>query len=286
MKYLTTCEKMKLVIERRLWVNRYTLILDKERCKKCSLCSIVCPKEAIEVSKFKKMGNLKTIVSISINPEKCIFCGICVCICPFSALKLLINGKNRIPVVESGSFPTLIKQVQVNTAKCDPHCTKCRDVCPLKINISMLKRGALELCPCCGWCQEACPDNLIHVQKIFYGSAKINYEKCPEGCRDCLDTCPVNAIFLDDDNKKAHINNKVCIYCGACKNICPVEGAIEINRTGVRVMPVKSGAWNTALEKLTSTKTFTKELRAKGSTKIYQQLQARFYGKKKGKSNQ
>jgi 4Fe-4S ferredoxin len=284
LKYLTTYKKTKLVIERRLWVNRYTLILDKERCKNCSLCRTVCPKEAIEVSKFKKMGNLKPIVSISINPEKCIFCGICVCICPFSALKLLINGKNSIPVVESGSFPTLIKQVQADTAKCDPHCTKCRDACPLKININMLKRGALELCPCCGWCQEACPDNIIRVQKIFYGTAKINSEKCPEGCKYCMDACPVNAILLDNSGK-AHLNSKVCIYCGACQNICPMEGAIEINRTGVHVTPVKSGAWNKALEKLTSTKTFVKELRTKSSTKIYRQVQARFYGKKEGKSS-
>jgi 4Fe-4S ferredoxin len=148
----------------------------------------------------------------------------------------------------------------------------------------MLKRGAIDLCPCCGWCQEACPDHLIRVQKIFYGTAEINSEKCPEGCKDCLDMCPVNAIFLDD-SKKAHINNKVCIYCGACKNICPIEGAIEINRTGVRVTPVKSGAWNKALEKLTSTKTFVKELKTKSSIKIHRQVQARFYGKDKVESN-
>jgi 4Fe-4S ferredoxin len=243
------------------------------------LCRTVCPKEAIEVSRFKNGSNSKLITSISIDPEKCVFCGICVCICPFSALKLLIDNKNTIPVVEKGSFPTLVKEIEFDTTRCDPHCTKCTDSCPLKINLHMLKRGAIDLCPCCGWCHEVCPDNLVRVQKIFYGTSKINSERCADACRDCADICPVHAITVDNTGK-AHVNNTVCVYCGACMNVCQVEGAIEIKRTGVRATPVRSGAWNQALEKLTSTTTVVKELRRKAYVKIRQVVQARSYGKK------
>jgi hypothetical protein len=50
----------------------------------------------------------------------------------------------------------------------------------------------------------------------------------------------------------------------------------------VRHTPVKSGAWNKALEKLASTKGISKELRAKGAIKAKDAVDHRFeYGTKK-----
>lgn len=47
------------------------------------------------------------------------------------------------------------------------------------------------------------------------------------GCGACASICPVNAIKLV--NGKAQINKEKCIHCGACQQFCPV-GAIDINK--------------------------------------------------------
>lgn len=43
------------------------------------------------------------------------------------------------------------------------------------------------------------------------------------GCGACVESCPVNAINLND---KAEIKADECIDCGACEGQCPV-GAIS-----------------------------------------------------------
>lgn len=44
------------------------------------------------------------------------------------------------------------------------------------------------------------------------------------GCGACVDTCPVEAIVLED---KADIAASKCIDCGACEGDCPVSAIIE-----------------------------------------------------------
>ena len=55
----------------------------------------------------------------------------------------------------------------------------------------------------------------------------INQKKCI-GCGTCVDICPVNAISFDDEGK-AVIDQEKCIKCGTCEAVCPVN-AIEIKR--------------------------------------------------------
>ena len=64
-------------------------------------------------------------------------------------------------------------------------------------------------------------------------------------------------------------------YCGACKLVCPIEEALDFQRTYVYHTPVHSGAWNKALEKLTSTTEMTKELKAKGANKARESVEKR-----------
>jgi 4Fe-4S ferredoxin len=112
-----------------------------------------------------------------------------------------------------------------------------------------------------------CPKDAIHVEKIFYGSLRINREKCPKGCQDCLNVCPISeALYLSDDGK-IYVNELYCVYCGVCKIVCPEDGALELYRTHIRHTPVHSGAWNRALEKLTSTEVMKEELQTKSSKK-------------------
>jgi ferredoxin len=54
--------------------------------------------------------------------------------------------------------------------------------------------------------------------------AKIDHEKC-EGCADCVDTCSVSAIKMEDE--KAVVDEEACIDCHACESECQQQ-AIEI----------------------------------------------------------
>ena len=47
------------------------------------------------------------------------------------------------------------------------------------------------------------------------------------GCGTCVSICPVEAISFGEDGK-AQIDKTKCIRCGDCQASCPVE-AIDIN---------------------------------------------------------
>jgi len=51
-------------------------------------------------------------------------------------------------------------------------------------------------------------------------TAIVNLETC-NGCGDCVDSCPLDAIEMKDD--KAVIDEDTCGDCGACVDVCPTE---------------------------------------------------------------
>jgi len=284
MKLACTETEEQLVIERLLYARHYSLILDKKRCVKCEICRIVCPKEAIDIIKPDKIEEEKQKhLIIKVDREKCSFCGMCVAICPFGAFTLTINGEKRVPVLEKESFPRLIHKVEVDEQRCPPDCDECQEACPFNlIQISVDKtKGRVKVnvdadhCPGCRLCELRCPEGAIAVKKIFSGAIRINQEKCPEGCRDCVDVCPVPGVLKISENGKVEVDDYCCIYCGACRIICPVDGALELKRTSIAHVPIRSGAWNSALEKLTSTRDLAKELTSKRMMKVIESTRRR-----------
>jgi 4Fe-4S ferredoxin len=287
-KVLKTETPRESSVERIMYTRRYRLILDKKRCIGCEICRIVCPKEAITVTKPVKAENQKAgRPKISIDENKCHFCGVCTAICPFGAFTLQISGKEAVPVLETESFPQIIHEIEVDENMCPADCKKCEETCPL----GLIKVGAGEAvgevkvnidkehCPGCRLCEAKCPEGAIHVRKSMLGSIKVNAEKCPENCRDCVDVCPIPDVLYVAEDGKVHVNSAFCVYCGACKAACPVEGAVEVRRSMVNHTPVRSGAWNKALEKLTSTNDVSKELRGKLMTKAQETVRKRFAGR-------
>jgi 4Fe-4S ferredoxin len=293
----------QLLLERIHHAKRYALIVDKGLCVGCEICTVVCPREAIKVTRTKKESGKKTPKpTIDVDLEKCDYCGVCNSICPFGAVTVLIDNKNIVSVVEKESFPELIREIKVDQTKCDSSCADYMKACPLNLitvtyhtpsgelieNIKELTEKEQknlkpkitikqELCPCCRLCELEEPADIIQVKPIFYGALKIKEFKCPEGCSDCLDVCPIKgALYLSEDGKKVKVNELYCVYCGACRVVCPVEGALELQRTSVRHTQVKSGTWNKALEKLVSTKGIAKELRAKSAAKAKEAVDRRF----------
>jgi len=302
MKQLKTETENELIVERVHHARRYSLTLDKGLCVGCEICKIICPKEAIEVKKFPKVaGDKAKRPVIDINEQKCHYCGMCDVICPYGAVTVRTNGEPVIPVVKTESFPQLLREIEVDATKCEVGCVECEEACPLsliKVTVrtpegeeiqdlesieSRSNKDKLtvtvdikkELCPCCRLCEVKCPDEAIRVRKIFHGVIKINREMCPVGCRDCLDVCPITGALYVSEDGKVYANEVYCVYCGVCRLVCPVEGALELQRTSIRHTPIHSGAWNKALEKLTSTKEMTKELRAKGLTKARESVDKR-----------
>jgi len=52
-------------------------------------------------------------------------------------------------------------------------------------------------------------------------AAIVNKDDCT-GCGACLDSCPLDAITMGDDDN-AFIDPETCGGCGACLDACPVE---------------------------------------------------------------
>ncbi len=42
------------------------------------------------------------------------------------------------------------------------------------------------------------------------------------GCGQCVDSCPVEAISMND-NDIAVVDPDTCVDCGDCVNVCPVD---------------------------------------------------------------
>jgi len=93
---------------------------DESKCIGCLFCNKVCPvtisiyneplkKTAIGTPKQMGIESDKKIV---VDPEKCVFCGSCSWICPGYTLELLINGENKLLLVENGSLPEFEEEVR------------------------------------------------------------------------------------------------------------------------------------------------------------------------------
>ncbi|MEM1606895.1 MAG: 4Fe-4S binding protein [Candidatus Bathyarchaeia archaeon] len=279
-KIVKSEDRSSLTLERILYTKRYSLVLDRSRCVGCELCESACPKEAIKIVKpsdFKEDEEAPERITVTVLEEKCNFCGVCSEICIFGAFKQSVNDEEWIPVLRSESFPKILHEVKVDREKCPPGCRICEEECPLHlINVKFSSDGKVsevnvdvEHCPGCRICEVKCPYNAIYARKILTGFIKINDELCPEGCRECINACPIPSVLSLTDSGKVAVNDLFCVYCGACRNACPVEGAIEVRRISIHHAPVKSGAWNKALERLTSTEDMVKELRSKSVSRTY-----------------
>jgi Ni,Fe-hydrogenase III small subunit/NAD-dependent dihydropyrimidine dehydrogenase PreA subunit len=57
----------------------------------------------------------------------------------------------------------------------------------------------------------------------FRGVPKIDPTRCPDGCRECAEACPTDAIVVAGGDVRLDLGR--CIFCPECESACP-EGAI------------------------------------------------------------
>jgi Ni,Fe-hydrogenase III small subunit/Pyruvate/2-oxoacid:ferredoxin oxidoreductase delta subunit len=58
----------------------------------------------------------------------------------------------------------------------------------------------------------------------FRGLPTIDSAKCPDGCRECIEACPTDAIAYETGQLRLDLGR--CLFCDDCTRACP-EGAIR-----------------------------------------------------------
>lgn len=290
-----------LVLDWLLQVKNYKLVLDRTRCVGCEICTLACPKQAISTVKQPKVDGKAQKVKIDIDLDKCNFCGVCDVTCPYGAVKVTQNGSSNLAVLEKESYPKLIRDITVDTKKCDKACADSETICPLDLirvskvgfdgkpvedfsKLSELGKKRVQVtvnidkahCPTCRVCEFKCNPGAIRVTKTFEGKISIDQEICPAGCHDCKDVCPIPDTLVLGADGKVYVNELFCTYCGACKNVCPKPEALTLKRTKIHHDPVHSGAWNKTLQRLTSPENAVKELKANAAKARLQLVEDRF----------
>ncbi len=281
--------RSEIQLKRGLLTREYLLRLNRNLCDGCGVCAENCPKNAIKWNPpLIVAGRLKRKPTVDFDVDSCILCGECATICPLDALRMEIDGEEIATIVKNEAFPVLLKEIKVTKERCKPECKlRCQEECPTGA-ISVSTKGSKNkeqiidvqinesLCIYCKRCQSACPFDAILVKKPFLGTVQLNVDLCPEGCRACVDICPARAAQIDEAGKPK-ISLNFCVYCFACQKVCP-EKAIEVEREWIFHSDVRSAAWLTALEKLTSIETVSKEVASDSGRRRHFLVHARMRG--------
>ena len=282
-----------LVLEWALQVKNYRLTLDRHRCVGCQICSLVCPKDAITVERqFRVVGEGALKPRVDVDLTKCNFCGVCDVVCLYGAVSVTVNGVRNTVLILKEVFPKISRVFTLDSKQCAKDCFECEIVCPWKLikvsrtgfdgkpvenvnELSFTEKRRVKVnvdiqktyCPTCKICEVKCPSRVLKVKKIFEGKIVIDNDKCPLGCHDCVDVCPVPNVLMVNAAGKVDVSDVHCTFCGACKNVCSTSEALMVKRVKVVHKRVRSGVWNRALERLTSKQDGVKEFKAVTSLK-------------------
>lgn len=262
---------------RPMVLRRSELVVDHEACCGCEICSLVCPHESISLSEGQLVDGRMTVQPrIDIDPATCSMCGECVVVCPAHALSMTIDGKPEIPVISGKAFPYLLRNVKIDQdAAAASTDTSYIDNCPvgaISAELATDDAGQVtavsnvevdrELCIACTRCMELGPKGAFTITRPYQGHVRLDVSLCPEGCQACADICPTKTISYD--GQQVSVDERFCVFCGACEHICPAEGAITVQRTNILHTPIESGAWNKALDKLVAYEAVVREYDRKG----------------------
>lgn len=264
----------RLELRRVFYQDRLALILERERCLRCQICSRVCPRQAV---KFLLRGEA---VEVTIDPRLCVLCELCAHFCPTGAISLYFNDQPKTILRRRGLAPfypaisidpaqcpapcpsqpggeehwcrqlrTLVANL---TTECPKNCRLCLEACPRQV-IRLAPDGSQvvpepELCLRCTQCLTVCRMQAITISPRFIGRLVIDSSRCPPDCQRCIEACPVRLIVRE--GQRVYLKQPACSLCGACLNVCDY-GAIQLHREEVVAVPgTYSQAWEQAVTRL------------------------------------
>ena len=162
--------------------------------------------------------------------ERCIRCAECMKVCPNNALHpaFLQSG------IEGLWTPILIPRI----GYCEPTCVLCGQVCPTGAIQKITEVQKLG-------------DPVRHIEPIKLGTAFYDHGRClpwsmATPCIVCEEFCPTSpkAIWVEEDDvpdrqgrtvhvQRPHVDPQLCIGCGACEKVCPVQDRPAVYVTSV-----------------------------------------------------
>jgi Ni,Fe-hydrogenase III small subunit/formate hydrogenlyase subunit 6/NADH:ubiquinone oxidoreductase subunit I len=71
------------------------------------------------------------------------------------------------------------------------------------------------------------PDAPPALPDRFRGAPSLSPERCPDGCRSCVEACPTDAITAGANGLRLDMGR--CLFCTECTTACP-EGAITFTK--------------------------------------------------------
>jgi ferredoxin len=155
--------------------------------------------------------------------SKCVRCGECMKVCVKNALQPAL--------MESGFEGMFTPRLVPRLGYCEFNCTLCGQVCP---------SGAIKRL------------DVKQKQSFVIGLAVFDKDRClpfakDESCIVCEEHCPTydkaikfKSVNLKDKKgseiiiKQPYVVDSLCIGCGICENVCPLEG-----KAAIRVMRAK-----------------------------------------------
>jgi 4Fe-4S ferredoxin len=110
--------------------------------KSCRLCLTACPRQVVQLAEDGS--------HVFPAPDQCLRCQQCLLVCRTQAIQIV---------------PRFIGRVEINAALCPPDCTKCIDLCPVRLLAREGEQVFLktETCSLCGVCRNICPEGAITI---------------------------------------------------------------------------------------------------------------------------
>lgn len=263
-------------------------VIDPDKCVLCLNCLKNCPNDAIIEEDFKVTIN-KIDQEITGSIISCLNCGLCADNSIGESLRQ-INGKmrydpsldkddekiainhelaiNKCPV----STLSLANESKIGLEGYCVSCGKCVKVCDREEARSFKTvkwNGKVpDDCISCGICSEICPKDAITLKR---GTIEVDLDKCIL-CETCGIHCPTNAIPKTTMAKKSIvdgfnlIDNKLCMNCKLCYNICPEDAIIDRDDIGIMVVDDNNCTYCGACKNACPAKAFIFERQFENST--------------------